>query len=189
MKMTKKKSTVTITEGYVPFPSEQGQIFFKIKDGNPDLTDLNSLLTKQTIEKLPIFNNVYDIKGQLTFIAQSIANGFSNGNVTLYRKSDENVATLRIKCFVNSNKGDVYGSFEIFISDKNDKNEIVEKNQSWWEKAKKYITEGSEIIKSIAGAISAVLGVIKDIKSLPSASLLLEVRWLLSLICLISVIF
>ena len=184
-----KKCSVVITEGYVPFPSEQGQIFFIIKDGSPDMNALNDLLNKQTIEKLPIFNANYDLKAQLTLYAQAIAAGFSNGNATLYQKSGETVASLHIKCFVNSNNGDEYGSFEIYVTDKNDKNEIVEKNQSWWEKAKKYITEGSEIIKSIAGAISAILGVVKDIKSIPSASLFLETQWILPLACLISLIF
>ena len=187
----KNKCTVTITEGYVPFPSEQGQVFFIIKDGSPDLNALDTLLTKQKIEKLPIFDGVYDIKEKLTLYAQSIAAGFSNGNATLYQKSGETVASLHIKCFVNSNNGDEYGAFEIYISDKNDKNEIVEKNKSWWEKIKKYVTEGSAIIVSIAGAISAILGVVKDYKTIPSgnASLFLEVPWLLPLVCLISLIF
>ena len=123
-----------ITEGYVPFPSEQGQIFFIIKDGSPDMNALKSLLNKQTIEKLPIFNANYDLKAQLTLYAQAIAAGFSNGNATLYQKSGETVASLHIKCFVNSNNGDEYGAFEIYISDKNDKNEIVEKNKSWWKR-------------------------------------------------------
>ena len=112
-------------------------------------------ITTQTIENLTIFDKTYNIKDQLTVIAQSISAGFSYGNVTVFRKSGETFEILHIKCFVNSNNGEEYGAFEIFTIDKNDKKEIVEKTQSWWDKAKGAIIKATEIIKCIGGAISA----------------------------------
>ena len=125
----------------------------------------------------------------MTVIAQSISAGFSYGNVTVFRKSGETFEILHIKCFVNSNNGEEYGAFEIFTIDKNDKKEIVEKTQSWWDKAKGAIIKATEIIKCIGGAISAFLGIVNDIKKSFSASSFLKIPWLLPLICLISLIF
>lgn len=137
-------------------PTETKQFRFEINNWSPEIPEVKAENTS-----LKIFGNIYDIKEQYKIVANLIANSIQNGFVISYEKSGDNIlANSRYKCFVNDEKGEKIGSFEIAIEDKNDKKSIIDTIKNWVKNIKK--EDVANVLEIIAKASTVFLGVKKD---------------------------
>ena len=140
-------------------PEVEDKVIFNITKGKVSIPDL-----KYPDLKFEIFGKSYDLKEEFDAIAKMISAGYDDGCVYVYKKDSKVVAQTRFKCFVNSNDGEKYGSFEILVEDKNDYKDIVSKLEKWYNKVKEILTKVSPEIKVVSELVGTIYGTIKDLK-------------------------
>ena len=173
----KMKLEVTLYDDFET-PSEEQQTRFEIVNGKASTPEI------EVKEKLSLFGNTYNIKEQYKIISNMIANGYKNGYVIIYKKSNESgvVAQSRYKCFVKSDEGQEIGSFEIVQIDKNDKKTIINTLTNFF----KILGVVNDDVKIISELVSSFAGIVRDIKSMNfSPYLKLPFLSLLFIFCLL----
>jgi len=96
--------------------------------------------------------------------------------VFIYKKSNENAAQTRYRCFVNSDEGEKIGSFEVVQKDKNDEKTIIDKIADWYKRLKNLAITVTNEIKAISELVATLNGIIKD---LSSSSSLIKIPFLI----------
>ena len=139
-------------------PSEEEKAYFDISNYSPKIP---SSISFPKLD-FDIFG-ASNLEEEFNAFAENIANKVKNGKFYTYKKSGENAAQTRYRCFVNSDDGTKIGSFEIVQQDKNDQKTIIEKISSWYEKIKKASITLTNEVKAISELVATWKGIAKDL--------------------------
>ena len=140
--------------------------------------------------KFEVFEKSLDLETEYKSIANMFAAGIHNGVVYLYKKTlDAKITEIRFKCFVNSESGDTYGSFEISLEDKDDKKTIIEALENYWKKLESFAEYIKQKLEYISNFIVEIIGfknkIIKAFSSSASSFINLKTYLIISLIVII----
>lgn len=167
-----QKRLRVIVDEYDPLiPPPSPNVTFKVINGKPQLNDiLKNLSNLYEINKtnntdlnsLEIFGNHFNIIEEFKLLSNQIAAGFDYGTVIIYKPTFTVVAQVRYKCFITDRNGVEYGAFEIIQEDKNDKQEVKDVTENWWNKVEKFadkLKTVKDVIQTVGGIVSSAIGI------------------------------
>ena len=126
---------------------------------------------------LELLGTQHTLKEEFSIFANAIAHAFDieqvKGSVIIYKNEDiDNVkAQSRFRMMVNStDDSKVYGWIEITQEDKNDKDSIIYKIKTYYNKIKEVVAVVLPELKLVSETISTFAGIMKDIKATLASS-------------------
>jgi L-rhamnose mutarotase len=170
-----QKRLRVIVDEYDPLiPPSSPNVTFTVLNGKPPLNDILKDLSNlyeindTDLNSMEIFGNYFNIIEEFKLLSNQIAAGFDYGTVIIYKPTFTVVAQVRYKCFITDKDGVEYGSFEIIQEDKNDKQEVKEVTESWWNKVEKFadkLKDVKDVIQTVGGVVSSAIGIFEICKN------------------------
>ena len=150
---------LVLIDEYPLEPTDIGT-YFNISDGRPIFPKITDKPYSEV--KLDISWNLLDVEEEFKAFGSIFATGMRNGRVFVYKKDTESVSNIiRLKCFINSQNDEEYGSFEISIKyiEKSTWEVIKEAISKFWDDAKTVLgelNEGLKLVSEIAANIKSI---------------------------------
>ena len=150
---------LVLIDEYPLEPTDIGT-YFNISDGRPIFPKITEKPYSEV--KLDISGNLLDVEEEFKAFGSIFATGMRNGRVFVYKKDTESVSNIiRLKCFINSQNDEEYGSFEISIKyiEKSTWDVIKEAISKFWDDAKTVLgelNEGLKLVSEIAANIKSI---------------------------------
>lgn len=143
-------------------PTEIGT-YFNISNGRPYFPNYAETENPSYYNiKLNISNNLFDVDEEYKAFGSIFASVVRNGKVIIYKKTIESVSNIiRLKCFVNSQNNEEYGSFEISLKyiEKSKWDIVKEGIAKFWVDVKTVLTEVNEGVKLVSEIVGNILGI------------------------------
>ena len=165
--------SLELREDSTEIPAYQNAVIIPINNGKATIPDIE--YPKNV--NLELLGTKHTLKEEFAIFANAIAHAFDieqvKGSVIIYKNEDiDNVkAQSRFRMMINStDDSKVIGWVEITQEDKNDKDSIIYKLKTYYNKIKEVVAVILPELKLVSETISTFSGIIKDIKATLASS-------------------
>ena len=165
--------SLELREDSTEIPAYQNAVIIPIYNGKATIPDIE--YPKNV--NLELLGTKHTLKEEFAIFANAIAHAFDleqvKGSVIIYKNEDiDNVkAQSRFRMMINStDDSKVIGWVEITQEDKNDKDSIIYKIKTYYNKIKEVVAVILPELKLVSETISTFSGIIKDIKATLASS-------------------
>ena len=173
---------VSIEEYSYP-PSCENQASFEIKNGQPQITDINI----PSEVSFDIYGSK-DLNEEYKSFANKIAAGYKDyeyGVVYIYRLEDNFYSDGRFRCIVKDKNNKNYGGFVIRQSDVNNKDDLTNKIESFLKRVADISGNVTTEVRVITELMGTFRGIYKNYKEMESGDSFIQYHYLYLLALLI----